>query len=119
MEIFAPSMALMFIRDRETVRYAASFIRILCLSIPLYAVSSTINAFYQAINRPRTAFALSLIRKGMFDIPLMVLFNALFFVTNIIWVQPIMDFITLCISLAVVLAFWRKIRSGEMSIRNK
>ncbi|MBP5640799.1 MAG: MATE family efflux transporter [Victivallales bacterium] len=107
LEIFARPMALMFIRDDETVRYATSFIRILCLSVPLFSMTSTINSFFQAINRPRTAFILSLIRKGMLDIPLMILFNALFFVTNIIWVQPIMDLFTVCISLVVARCFWR------------
>ena len=99
---------MMFIRDDETVRYATSFIRILCLSVPLFAVSGAINAFYQAIKRPRTAFLLSLIRKGLLDIPLMFLFERLFFITNIIWVQPIMDLLTLSISLYVVRRFWKK-----------
>ena len=108
MEIFARPMSMMFIRDDETVRYATSFIRILCLSVPLFAVSGAINAFYQAIKRPRTAFLLSLIRKGLLDIPLMFLFERLFFITNIIWVQPIMDLLTLSISLYVVRRFWKK-----------
>ncbi len=108
LEIFAHPMSQMFIRDPETVRYATSFIRVLCLSIPFYALNTTIDAFFQAINYPKTAFGLSILRKGPLDIPLMFLLEACFFFTNIIWAQPIMDVVTMVISMAVVWFFFRK-----------
>lgn len=102
LEIFATPISALFIRDAETVQYATQFIRRLCLSVPLYAVTITINSFFQAVNKPKHAFAISVIRKGVFDLPLMVLFDSLFAMTSIIWVQPIMDLLTAIISLLVL-----------------
>ena len=102
LEIFAVPVAGLFIRDTETVRYATRFIRRLCVAIPLYAITITVNSFFQAVNRPRHAFAISIIRKGIFDLPLMVLFDSLFEMTSIIWVQPIMDLLTAIVSLIVI-----------------
>lgn len=102
MEIFAAPVASLFIRDAETVLYATRFIRRLCLAIPLYAITITVNSFFQAVNRPRHAFAIATIRKGIFDLPLMVLFDSLFVMTSIIWVQPIMDLLTAIVSMIVL-----------------
>ncbi|MCM1499306.1 MAG: MATE family efflux transporter [Clostridium sp.] len=107
LEIFAPQVSRLFIRDTETVQYATQFIRRLCLSVPLFAAIITINSFFQAVNRPKHAFAISVIRKGIFDLPLMVLFDSLFVVTAIIWVQPIMDFVAVVVSLLVLKIFFQ------------
>lgn len=112
LEIFAPAMAQMFMKDAETVHYATNFIRILCLSIPFYALNTTIDAFFQAINHPKTAFGLSILRKGPLDIPLMIFLESCFFFTNIIWAQPILDVVTMVISLVVVWVFFRKNQQG-------
>ena len=108
LEIFATPIAALFIQDVDTVRYATQFIRRLCLSVPLYAITLTVNSFFQAVNKPKHSLAISVMRKGIFDLPLMVLFNALFVVTSIIWVQPIMDLITAVISLFVLKQFQKK-----------
>ena len=108
LEIFAAPVASLFIRDTETVQYATRFIRRLCIAIPLYAITITINSFFQAVNRPRHAFAISVIRKGIFDLPLMVLFDSLFEMITIIWIQPIMDLLTAMISLIIIKVYLNK-----------
>ena len=105
LEIFATPIATLFIRDADTVWYATQFIRRLCLSVPLYAITLTVNSFFQAANRPKYSLVISVIRKGIFDLPLMVMFNYLFAATAIIWVQPIMDLITSVISLLILKHF--------------
>lgn len=118
LEIFAASVSRLFIKDTETVQYATQFIRRLCLSVPLYAVTITINSFFQAVNKPKHAFAISVIRKGIFDLPLMVLFDSLFVVTSIIWVQPIMDFVAVVVSLLILKRFFQKEHgSNEANIK--
>ena len=59
-------------------------------------------------NKPKHAFAISIILKGIFGLPLMVLFDSLFVVTSIIWVQPIMDLVAVVISLLVLRRFFQK-----------
>lgn len=113
LEIFAAPVSRLFIGDMDTVRYATQFIRRLCLSVPLYALTITVNTFFQAINRPVHSFAISVMRKGIFDLPLMVLFDALFVVTSIIWVQPIMDLLTAIISLIVLKIFLNRSSSEK------
>lgn len=108
LEIFAVPASTLFIRDTETVRYATQFIRRLCVSVPLYTVTLTVNSFFQAANRPGHSLVISVLRKGILDLPLMVLFDSFFGVISIIWVQPIMDLITAAISLLVLTCFLKK-----------
>lgn len=108
LEIFAAPAAMLFIQDTETVWYATQFIRRLCVAVPLYSITVTINSFFQAVNRPQHALAISLIRKGTFDLPLMLFFDAHFSVISIIWVQPIMDLAAAAVSLTVIWLFLQK-----------
>lgn len=114
MEIFARELSQVFINDPMTVNYTTGFIRIVCLSMPLFGIITTVNTFYQAVNNPKTAFALSIIRKGPLDIPLMIFFEATFAITKILWVQPLMDFITVLITLAVICRFFRMLHKSTI-----
>lgn len=109
LEVFATPVSGLFIRDAATVQYATQFIRRLCLAVPLFAITITVNTFFQAVNRPKHALAISVIRKGTFDLPLMVLFDRQFAVTSIIWVQPIMDLVCAIISLIVIQRFIQRL----------
>lgn len=103
LEIFARPIASIFIEDRETVRFAASFLRKLCISIPFYSITITINSYFQAANKKWHALFLSVLRKGIFDIPLMFLLDAAAgSVTSVILAQPIMDVIVVAVSIVMI-----------------
>lgn len=80
-----------FIEDAATVAYAAVFIRIHCIALPFTAVTFLLMGVFQAMKKSRQATALSLIRKGIVDVPLMFLMNLLIPLYGPVMCQPIMD----------------------------
>jgi multidrug efflux pump len=98
-ELFANQIVDFFIRDTETVRLGADFLRILCLTTPMMAISFLIITMFQAVGKGKHALVLSIFRKGSIDIPLMILMDRLIPLYGLLCVQPMVD------TLSVVLAF--------------
>ena len=103
--LFAPQLVSFFIQDEMTVSYGASFLRILCLAIPIYSVTFVIIAVFQAVGRSFAAFLLSLLHKGSLDILLLFLIRALFGVRHVLWATPIMEAVALAVGLIRLLHF--------------
>ena len=66
----------LFIDDAATVEFGQNFIHIISLAMPLAAATMTMMMFFQASAKKAQATALSMMRKGILDIPLMFLFNS-------------------------------------------
>ncbi len=97
-EIFAPFFVALFIQDSETVRYAAGFLRIMVIAMPLMAYCYPMIIQFQAMKRNKEAIACSLLRKGILDIPLLFLLDRAFPLYGCMFVQPIIDFSALVLS---------------------
>ena len=94
-EIFAPDLARFFIKDEETVRYSAAFLRRMVVAMPLMSVCYPMIIRFQAMGRVKESLIVSVLRKGVIDIPLLFLMDALQPLCGIMWVQPIVDGIAL------------------------
>ena len=53
----------------------------------------------------KEALICSIIRKGVLDIPLLILLDSLFPLYGCMWVQPIVDCISLVVAIYFILAF--------------
>lgn len=89
--IFPKSLVSIFIKDITTVNYAGDFLRIMCISMPLTAIIFIANSIFQATKQNGKALTLILLRKGLIDIPLMILLNHFIPVYGVILSQPIVD----------------------------
>ena len=58
-----------FIEDADTVNYGHRFLRILCIICPMQAASMSVITVFQALGRKTPPLVLSLLRKGIIDIP--------------------------------------------------
>ena len=99
-EIFAPALAGFFIKDAATVHYAAAFLRRMVLAMPLMAASYPLIIQFQAMGKVRQSLICSLLRKGVLDIPFLLLMDHLLPLYGCMWVQPIVD------TIAVTVAVW-------------
>lgn len=107
LELLAPQVVGLFISDALTVEYGAGFIRLHCLATVFMAFSLMLVGFFQAISETRRAFFLSIIRKGILDIPLMYVMDSLVPMYGVIACQPMTDLISA--GVALLLYFnWRK-----------
>lgn len=106
-EIFADPIILTFISDSQTVIYGSSFLRLHCISMPFMAITFMLVSFFQAVGAKTRAFILSIIRKGIIDIPMMFFINSVFPMYGIIMCQPITDFISAFCGI-LLFYFWNR-----------
>lgn len=97
-EAFAPQLVSCFISDAKTIRYGAAFLRRMVLAMPFMAFCYPMIIQFQAMGKAKEALITSVLRKGVLDIPLLFLMDALLPLYGCMWVQPIVDFISLIVA---------------------
>lgn len=102
-ELFAPNLTALFIDDPQTITYAAGFLRRMVTAMPMMAVCYPMIIQFQAMGKARESLVCSILRKGVLDIPLLFLMDGLFPLYGCMWVQPIVDSISLILSTALYL----------------
>ncbi len=105
-EALAPQLASLFIKDEATIQYAASFLRRMVTAMPLMSVCYPMIIQFQAMGRAKESLICSVLRKGVLDIPLLFLMDALIPLYGLMWVQPMVD----GISMAAALALYRRLK---------
>lgn len=108
-EIFAPQLSSLFISDPVTISYSAGFLRRMVTAMPMMSVCYPMIIQFQAMGKSRASLVCSILRKGVLDIPLLFLMNTIFGLYGCMWVQPIVD----TISLIVAGGFYRRMRCRE------
>lgn len=89
--LFPKAIVSFFIKDSQTIDYASSFLRILCLSMPLTSLVFLFNTVFQATKQNAKALTTIVLRKGIIDIPLMIVLNILIPIYGVVMSQPIVD----------------------------
>ncbi|MCL1829285.1 MAG: MATE family efflux transporter [Oscillospiraceae bacterium] len=107
-EIFPASVVKLFINDAQTVTYGAFFLRIMCVSTPMMAVGFLMITLFQAVGESKPALILSVLRKGVVDIPLMLLINLLIPLYGLAFVQPATELTAMVAAVVLYLRFLRK-----------
>ena len=92
-ELSAPWLVRFFIGDAATVEYSAVFTRLRCISLPFINIEFMLISVFQGIGGAKQAFVLSFFRKGIFDLPLMMLANMLWPMYGLMLVEPVMEFL--------------------------
>ena len=105
-EIFAPQLSALFISDPTTIAYSTDFLRIMVIAMPMMSVGYPMIIQFQAMGRAKEALIASILRRGVLDIPLLFLMDALLPLYGCMFVQPIVD----TISLIVASIFYRNIQ---------
>ena len=107
-ELFAEPLASVFMRDAVTVKDAAAFLRRMVTAMPLMSVAYPMIIQFQAMGRVRESLVCSVLRKGVLDIPLLFLMDALLPLYGLMWVQPIVDLISLIVAIILYLHIRKK-----------
>lgn len=103
--LFAGPVAASFIDDEVTVGYAGHFQRIICLGGPGIAITLTVITIFQAVGKKKQPMFLSMLRKGVVDIPAMFLLDRIFQLEGIVWATPIADYTAMLLSLMLFFPF--------------
>lgn len=108
-EFFAPILASLFIPDITTVGYAATFLRRMVIAMPMMSVCYPMIVQFQAMGKAKESIVCSLLRKGVIDIPLLFAFDYIKPLYGLMWVQPVVD----TVSLIVASIFYARILHKE------
>ena len=106
-ELVSPQIVRFFIANEDTIRYGAAFTRLRCLALPFINIEFMLIAVFQAIGGAKEALLLSFYRKGLIDLPLMVLANIIWPLYGLMLVQPFME----CTGSIIALLLYRKERN--------
>lgn len=109
-EIFAPVLVGIFITDPSTVEYGSVFVRCMVVAMPFMALCYPMTIRFQAMGKAKESLIISILRKGVLDIPFLFLFDAIYPLYGCMLVQPVVDFLSL---LAAVLLYRRDNRRSR------
>lgn len=107
---FGSHLVRFFIADAATIKFGEHFIRIICVAMPLASTSMTAMMFFQATSKKGQATLLSLLRKGILDVPLMFLFNGFWPVYGVAFATPIAEMISCVTAVILMCAFFKTIK---------
>jgi len=113
-ELFAPTLSSLFIDDALTIEYAAAFLRRMVLAMPLMSVCYPMIIQFQAMGRAKESLICSILRKGALDIPLLMLLDRLLPLYGCMFVQPIVDAVSLAAAAALSIRLNRRIDASRL-----
>lgn len=116
--LFPKTLVSIFIDDDNTIYYASNFLRILCLSMPLTALIFIFNTIFQATKQTGKALVTILLRKGVIDIPLMLVLNSFIPIYGVVMSQPIVDVIGATVAITLYISYLRKIKKESIELAN-
>lgn len=110
-EAFAKQLFGIFLNAPDVLAIGVKFLRIYVLSLPLMTIVFAYRSNFQALGMGFRSFAVSLCRKGLIFIPVVILFNNIFGVYGIVWAQVVSDAISLIISYLLYLKVLKLVNS--------
>ncbi len=110
--LFAVQMVTFFIAEPESVQYGAQFLRVIAFAAPLCAVSYLINVVFQAGGRRKSSLLLSVMRKGIVDIPAMFVFSSMIGLQGVVWATPFAEVISAAVAAVLLMNFAREMRGA-------
>lgn len=97
-EIFAPQLSALFIDDAQTIAYSADFLRRMVTAMPMMSLCYPMIIQFQAMGKVKESLVASILRKGVLDIPLLFLMDRLIPLYGCMWIQPIVDSVSLIVA---------------------
>ena len=100
-----------FIDDTATVEYGQYFLKAISITCAAISVTMMIITIFQATGRKLQPMILSFVRKGGFDIPLMIILNGAAASQGIPWATPISDAMAMILAVLLFIPYWIKLRN--------
>lgn len=108
-ELFAGRIVNMFIDETKTLALGTDFLRIGCLATPIMICNFQMIYCFQAMGMGSQSLLLSACRQGIFNIPMLIIMNAVIGLYGIVWAQLIADCLTVIISFTLYNKTYKKL----------
>ena len=100
-----------FIDEAETVHEGTKLLPTLAIAVVFCAMTYLMNTVFQATGRKFYSLLTSMMRKGIFDIPLMFLFKRYLDETGIVIATPTAEILSIFVSLFLLLRFLKSLKN--------
>lgn len=107
--IGAPEMIRFFIDESGSIEYGTQFLRIIGFAAPMAAFSYLAYIVFQSAGMEKSAFTLSIMRKGVLDIPGMFILRAFMGAKGVCMATPVAEVLSVFIGLFLYMSFRRKV----------
>ncbi len=112
--VFSKGIISFFIDEAQTIAYGSRFLRIIAFAVPACAITYAVNTVFQASGRRVNSFVLSILRKGLFDVPLMYALRSVIGYRGILWATPIAEILSASIALILLFMFFKNPESRRL-----
>lgn len=102
-----------FIDDASVITDGAVMLRAISLAGPFIGVLYVAVSSMQAMGKALPATLISICRQGLVFIPALFIMKAVWEMTGIIYAQAVADYITIFVSIIVLVTIFRKQKSNE------
>lgn len=105
-QIFTKQLVSFFVPGQpDTINYGVEFLHIIEVAVPLCSICFATNTVFQATGKKFASFILSILRKGVLDIPLMyILVNAVCEL-GVLWATPIAETLSVLVAIGLLIPF--------------
>jgi putative MATE family efflux protein len=114
---FGTHLVRFFINDAETIAYGSHFIRIICFALPLASTSMIVMMLFQATSNRLQATIMSMLRKGILDVPLMFILNGFIPLYGVAYATPIAEVISCLTGIVLASRYLRNIVVSGSEVR--
>ena len=111
--VFARQLITFFISDPASVEFGTRFLSVIAFAAPMCALSFMANTVFQAAGKRRESFILSIMRKGVVDIPAMYIFKMLFGLNGVTLATPFAEVMSVITAAVLYAGFRRELKTLE------
>lgn len=105
-QIFTKQLVTFFVPGQvDTIRYGVDFLHIIEVAVPLCSICFATNTVFQATGKKFASFILSILRKGVLDIPLMYILANKIGELGVLWATPIAETLSVFVALGLLIPF--------------
>ena len=105
-----------FINDAETIAEGTKLLPTLSVAVVFCAMTYLMNTIFQATGQKLYSLLTSIMRKGIFDIPLMFLFKHYWQETGIVAATPTAEVLSIFVSLFLLFRFFGRLKKQAQNV---
>ncbi len=113
--VFSGSFVAFFITEEASLQYGQMFLHVIAFAAPLACLSYLSNTVFQATGRKGQSLLLSVLRKGLLDIPAMFVFKHFLGIIGVAWATPFAEVLS---ALLAAVLFIRLMGDLKKELRN-
>ncbi len=102
-----------FIDEPETVAEGTKLLPTLAIAVVFCAMTYLMNTIFQATGKKLYSLITSIMRKGVFDIPLMFIFKRMWHETGIVMATPTAEILSIFVSMFLLVKFLKSLKNPD------